>query len=129
MHLSDEWGDLKREFGRYRNDMKWAQVKFEEEERERKDECKRKVLEWIAASKKMEALHKTFQDMRICQGTGRWLFKRYSKIVDWETTERPPENAIWLHGKLGCGKYTTRSQVGIKLTKGRQNSTYVAHHR
>lgn len=130
LYLSHEWDHSKMHFNRYRNDLKWARDEFERKNEESREESKRKVLAWVSASKKTEALHKTFQDMRICQDTGRWVFKRYSGILDWITgVDPPPESTIWLHGTKGYGKYTSRAVMAMQLMGYRQNGTCVAHHR
>ena len=91
------------EFYRYRNDMNGHRDKFEEEERIRREDDKKRVMAWISASKKTQSLHKKFQGTRICPDTGRWLFRRYSEVTDWMKEDHPPESAIWLHGSKGFG--------------------------
>ena len=91
------------EFYRYRSDLNRSLDKFEEAEIARKHEKKLSVLTWISASKKMQLLHKKFQNMRICPDTGRWLFRRYREVVDWIKEDQPPESAMWLHASTGYG--------------------------
>ncbi|RYP79132.1 hypothetical protein DL771_000110 [Monosporascus sp. 5C6A] len=101
LDVTQDWDGAKMEFNRYRNDMNGRRDKFEEEERNRKEDQKRSVMTWISASKKTQSLHKKFQDTRICRNTGRWLFRRYSEVTDWMKEEQPSESAIWLHGSKG----------------------------
>lgn len=103
LDITQDWGDAKMEFYRYRNDMNGSRNQFEEKERIRKEDEKKKVTTWISASKKTQSLHKKFQDTRICPDTGRWLFRRYSEVTDWMKEDQPPESAIWLHGSKGFG--------------------------
>lgn len=103
LDITQDWGDAKMEFYRYRNDMNRSRDQFEEEEKARKEEEKRSVMAWISASKNTQSLHKKFQDARICPDTGRWLFRRYSEVTDWMKEDQPPESALWLHGSKGFG--------------------------
>ncbi|KAI1422036.1 hypothetical protein F5Y12DRAFT_800163 [Xylaria sp. FL1777] len=104
LDVAQAWGGVKMEFYRYRNDMNGRRDKFQEEERNRKEGQKKNVMTWISASKKTQSLHRKFQETRICRGTGRWLFRRYSEVTDWMKEDQPPESAIWLHGSKGFGK-------------------------
>ncbi|RYO92418.1 hypothetical protein DL766_000388 [Monosporascus sp. MC13-8B] len=115
LDATQDWGDAKMEFYRYRNDMNGRRDKFEEEERKRKEGQKISVMTWISASKKTQSLHKKFQDMRICRDTGRWLFRRYSEVTDWMKEDQPPESAIWLHGSKGFGKTVLASLLTDEL--------------
>lgn len=103
-----QWqGDLhqtKAEFHRYRADIVRRRSLFADDEKDSLQKSKESVLAWISASKNNEAMHHKFQDMRrICPGTCRWLFQRYSEISDWIEEEKPPESAIWLQGTKGFG--------------------------
>ncbi|KAI0592764.1 hypothetical protein F4775DRAFT_580879 [Biscogniauxia sp. FL1348] len=115
LDVVQDWVGDKMEFYRYCNDMNWSRQKFEEEEIDRKADQKKSVITWISASKKMQSLHKKFQDMRICRDTGRWLFRRYSEVTDWMKEDPPPESAIWLHGSKGFGKTVLASLLVDEL--------------
>lgn len=85
---------------------------FESEEAERKRRQKVKVQNWISSSNNTKEMHKGFQETRICDESGRWLFRSYGQVTDWMKDEEPPESAIWLHGSKGFGK-DVPSRVGI----------------
>ncbi|KAK4043437.1 hypothetical protein C8A01DRAFT_43566 [Parachaetomium inaequale] len=104
LDVTQDWGDAKMEFYRYRNDMNGSRDQFEEKEKARKEEEKRSVMRWISASNNTQSLHKKFRDARICPDTGRWLFRRYSEVTDWMKEDQPPESALWLHGSKGFEK-------------------------
>lgn len=92
------------DFSNYMINLRRYRENFEESEKERKEQAKRRVLAWISASKKTDSLHRKFQDTRICPGTGRWLFKRYRNVSHWMKEEQPPESALWLQASRGFGK-------------------------
>lgn len=112
-YITQDWGRAEMEFYRYRNDMSGRRDKFEEDERMRKEGEKRSIISWIAASKKTQSLHKRFQDMRICPDTGRWLFRKYSEIIDWMKEVQPPESAIWLQGSKGYGNISIKPKIQL----------------
>lgn len=105
----------------YRTELDRLRDDFKAEEMKRVEKIKEKVIKQIELSSKTDALHKKFQDMRICPRTGRWIFKRYSGVSDWIHTELPPESAIWLHAKPGYGNNIVGAVMIDKLTRYRQD--------
>lgn len=80
--------------------------KFADEEEARKREQRRRVNAWISSSNKNEEMQKKFRGMRACADSGRWLFRKYSRVTEWMREEDAPEPAIWLHGSKGFGTET-----------------------
>jgi len=109
---SQDWSTARDDFRRYCVGRKERQGNFENREAKRKLEQRKKVLEWIAASKNTQVLHEKFQGMRICPDTGRWLFRKYRIVSDWMKEEEPSESALWLYGSRGfgmiCGHHNDR---------------------
>ncbi|KAL7924427.1 hypothetical protein ACQKWADRAFT_268946 [Trichoderma austrokoningii] len=102
-HITQDWGILSLKLQEYDCSVINHQRNFEEQEKEKKEKMKAKVLEWILASKETDSLHRKFQDTKKCPDSGRWLFKRYSEVTDWMKEDLPPESAIWLYGSRGYG--------------------------
>lgn len=102
-HITQNWGSVSSRLHDYDCSVRKHESDFNEKEKLKKERSKKKVLEWISASKETDSLHRKFQDTRICPDTGRWLFKKYSEVTDWMKEDLPPESAIWLHGSRGYG--------------------------
>ncbi|KAL7942558.1 hypothetical protein V8C42DRAFT_331337 [Trichoderma barbatum] len=104
VNSTQEWEGVRRKFSEYVYNAKRFQDEFENKETTEKNDTKKRILNWISASKKTQLLHKKFQDTRICPDTGRWLFKRYSEVSDWMKEDPPPDSVLWLQGSRGFGK-------------------------
>lgn len=99
-----DWNQASMDFARYRVDLKRSWEDFADQETERKREQRKKINAWISSSNKVEEMQKKFRNMRICGDSGRWIFRKYSKVTGWMRDGDASEPAIWLHGKKGLGR-------------------------
>lgn len=101
---------VRRDMSYYHVALNKLRDDFEEKEEKRKREMKNNAITWIASSTKIEKLQKDFREMRICNGTGRWLFRTKKEVSEWLSEDGGKDgslsqSAIWLHGNRGFGKY------------------------
>ncbi|KAK2056374.1 hypothetical protein LY76DRAFT_637214 [Colletotrichum caudatum] len=108
--------DLRRGRQRYEAAHAAAWRRFRRAEQDRRTEQKTKVLKWIAAPNKTEALHESFVRRRApCPDSGRWLYKRHDAVSNWMREDPPRDSTLWVHGPRGMGKTVLASLVVVRL--------------
>ncbi|KAJ4180923.1 hypothetical protein NW755_011458 [Fusarium falciforme] len=116
---------VRRDMSYYHVALNKLRDDFEDKEEKRKREMKNNAITWIASSTKIEKLQKDFREMRICHGTGRWLFRTKKEVSEWLSEDGGndgslSQSAIWLHGNGGFGKTILTSLVIDELEARRE---------
>jgi len=94
----------------YERDRADLFVRAKRSEKERKDEQKKEVLEWLKAGVDQATYHRSFREVASkVPGTDEepptavWILNE-NKIINWINEEIPENPVIWLNGKKGAGK-------------------------
>lgn len=101
--LNEDWTYTQREFSAYRGNLSSLRRQFEEDEQLHIEGERKKLLAWISASDKTKPFHEELQKKRICENTGRWLFRKYAQVERWIDDSTPQNPALWLQAKKGFG--------------------------